>query len=86
MGMTREEIPLDQPLAGLGLDSLMAFELRDELERKLGVMIPIELFLEDITLETFSQVVLEKMMVNTSSSPDPITEQSTVNGWTEGEI
>ncbi len=70
MGMAMDEVPTDKSLDSLGLDSLMAFELRDELERELQVTIPMELFLEDITLSEFSDIVIEKL---TSASATPTT-------------
>lgn len=91
MGLTVAEVPVNQPLSGLGLDSLMAFELRDELERKLQITIPIELFLEDITLEDFSRIVSEKLSSPADNTSDhqlagSAVQQASENGWTEGEI
>lgn len=91
MGLTVSEIPTDKPLDGLGLDSLMAFELRDELERKLHITIPIELFLEDITLDDFSRIVEEKLCTPVDAKDGHQFSGGSVqhlsqNGWTEGEI
>jgi amino acid adenylation domain-containing protein len=45
LGTTADRIATDLPLAGLGLESLRAIELRRDLERDLGVGIPIAEFM-----------------------------------------
>ncbi|MFG1951726.1 amino acid adenylation domain-containing protein [Micromonospora sp. NPDC048830] len=45
LGTTADKVSLDLPLAGLGLESLRAIELRRDLERDLGVGIPIAEFM-----------------------------------------
>ncbi|SCE99947.1 amino acid adenylation domain-containing protein [Micromonospora viridifaciens] len=45
LGTTADRVSLDLPLAGLGLESLRAIELRRDLERDLGVGIPIAEFM-----------------------------------------
>ena len=49
------EVTADVPLESLGLDSMMAFELLDDLERNLGMKIPMERFLGGITLAEIVQ-------------------------------
>jgi acyl transferase domain-containing protein/acyl carrier protein len=92
LGLTVAEVPVDQPLDGLGLDSLMAFELRDELEREFGIVIPIDAFLDEITFDAFLATVMtllrsakgEATGADTTAAVQP--ETKTANGWTEGEI
>ena len=51
MGVRAAELlSLDQPLNDLGLDSLMAMELKNRLESDLGVRLPVRQFLEGPTL------------------------------------
>ncbi|MFN8982627.1 MAG: SDR family NAD(P)-dependent oxidoreductase, partial [Alphaproteobacteria bacterium] len=53
-----EALRVDQPLPGLGLDSLGGIELRMALERRLGVSVPLTAVTEDLTLA----VLVQRMM------------------------
>jgi acyl carrier protein len=48
---------VDQPLPGLGLDSLGGIELRMALERRIGVSVPLTAVTEDLTLAVLVQRV-----------------------------
>jgi acyl carrier protein len=52
-----EAVRVDQPLPGLGLDSLGGIELRMALERRLGVSVPLTAVTEDLTLAILVQRV-----------------------------
>jgi acyl transferase domain-containing protein/NADPH:quinone reductase-like Zn-dependent oxidoreductase/acyl carrier protein len=52
-----EALRVDQPLPGLGLDSLGGIELRMALERRLGVNVPLTAVTEDLTLAILMQRV-----------------------------
>jgi len=52
----------DQPLAELGLDSLMALELKNELQTTMGVTLPPNFFFEYPTL-VLSSTCLDAMLV-----------------------
>ncbi len=56
-----EEIVLDQPLADLGVDSLMAVELANQLEYNLGPTIPASFLFEHPTLEGLVEYLIEQM-------------------------
>ncbi|MGB3788559.1 MAG: type I polyketide synthase, partial [Phormidesmis sp.] len=56
-----EEIELDQPLADLGVDSLMAVELANQLEYNLGPTIPASFLFEHPTLEGLVEYLIEQM-------------------------
>jgi myxalamid-type polyketide synthase MxaB len=56
-----EEIALDQPLADLGVDSLMAVELANQLEYNLGPTIPASFLFEHPTLEGLVEYLIEQM-------------------------
>ncbi len=58
LGIDPARLDLDQPLDRLGLDSLMAIELKNSLERSLGVALPIVTFLEGPTLTQLSEMVV----------------------------
>ncbi|MEN1682091.1 MAG: acyltransferase domain-containing protein, partial [Planctomycetota bacterium] len=59
MDMTVEQLDPEQALDTLGLDSLMALELRDDLEESLGVEPPMDLFLQRMTLRDLAAEVVE---------------------------
>jgi acyl carrier protein len=54
-----EAVRVDQPLPGLGLDSLGGIELRMALERRLGVSVPLTAVTEDLTLAILVQRVAD---------------------------
>ncbi|MEM8505854.1 MAG: SDR family NAD(P)-dependent oxidoreductase [Cyanobacteria bacterium P01_D01_bin.1] len=56
-----EEIALNQPLADLGVDSLMAVELANQLEYNLGPTIPASFLFEHPTLEGLVEYLIEQM-------------------------
>jgi acyl carrier protein len=52
-----DAVRVDQPLPGLGLDSLGGIELRMALERRLGISVPLTAVTEDLTLAILVQRV-----------------------------
>ncbi|MEM0926372.1 MAG: SDR family NAD(P)-dependent oxidoreductase, partial [Planctomycetota bacterium] len=50
LGMEAEQLPLDQPLLSLGLDSLMAVEIRNWVENQLKVDLPIATLMQGQSL------------------------------------
>jgi len=54
-------LDVSQPLTTLGLDSLMAIELKNRLELELKVRIPIVTFLQGPSIEQFARQVLEQI-------------------------
>jgi myxalamid-type polyketide synthase MxaB len=58
----------EQPMNTLGLDSLMAIELKNGIESSLGVNIPMAKFLEGPSAHQLSQIVLELMAAQAAAS------------------
>lgn len=79
MGLNTHEVPLQKSLDALGLDSLMAFELRDELQTQFQIEVPLDMFFEAITLETFLDRVLQQI-----AHAGPRAAQS--DDWVEGAL
>ncbi|TWU03335.1 type I polyketide synthase [Neorhodopirellula pilleata] len=79
MGLELNEVPLKKSLDALGLDSLMAFELRDEMQSQFQIEIPLEMFFEAISLETFLDRILQQI-----AEAGPRAEQS--DDWVEGAL
>mgnify|MGYP002624866583 CR=1 FL=1 len=57
MGLDPEELEVEQPLNSLGLDSLMAIELKNTVEAKLRVSIPMAQFMEGPSISSLSASV-----------------------------
>ncbi|MBB3210249.1 acyl transferase domain-containing protein [Rhodopirellula rubra] len=79
MGLELDEVPLAQSLDALGLDSLMAFELRDEMQQDFGIEVPLDLFFEASTLDTFLNQVIERI----ATVDPPVANE---DGWVEGAL
>ncbi len=82
LGLRREDIRPDRPLNTLGLDSLMALEVRNAVETHFGVQLPIVRFLEGPTMKGLSealgelierQVFSDKIPVADAAGPHPLT-------------
>jgi acyl transferase domain-containing protein len=61
LGSATSEIDLDQPLSNLGIDSLMAVELRTRIQTDLRVTVPIAGVLAGPSLRQMSGVLLEQL-------------------------
>jgi aryl carrier-like protein len=61
IGVTPETLEVDQPITTMGLDSLMAVELKTRFETTLGLAVPVVHFLEGPTVETLSAVLLDRL-------------------------
>ena len=61
MGLNINRIDINQPVNNLGLDSIMAIELKNKIERKLAVDYPIANLLEGPNIIQISQQVLDLM-------------------------
>lgn len=57
LGVSEAEIPTDRPAGELGIESLTAAEISAEVEERFGVVIPLERFLGDETLEELDRAL-----------------------------
>ena len=55
-------VPVDEALTQLGLDSLMAVELRNRIEKGLGISVPVVRLLQDSSAATLGAFVLEQVV------------------------
>ncbi|SBT94568.1 Acyl transferase domain-containing protein [Streptomyces sp. DI166] len=61
LGSASASAGLDEPLTGLGLDSLMAVELRNDLQNRLNVTLQITDFLGGATIRSVARTVLDRL-------------------------
>lgn len=85
MDMPVSELQPAQPLDALGLDSLMAFELRDELQESLGTEIPMDVFLQRMNLRELAELIQQQFEAAVAAG-DVANEESPTENWIEGAL
>lgn len=73
LGMDPARLSLDQALDTMGLDSLMAMELKNSLEARLGTQLPISGLLQGPTISSLASQILEDLREPVSIAPIPST-------------
>ncbi|MCI0493534.1 amino acid adenylation domain-containing protein [candidate division KSB1 bacterium] len=71
MSLNINRIDINQPVNNLGLDSIMAIELKNKIEKKLAVDYPIASLLEGPNIIQISQQLLDQM-----TAPETVTSKS----------
>jgi acyl carrier protein len=62
-------IDSDQPLVTMGIDSLMAVELKNRVERDLGIVMPLLQLIKGPSLSELAQSIVASLSGRTGSSP-----------------
>jgi acyl carrier protein len=70
MGLEPEDIDPSQALTTMGLDSLMAIELKNKIERQLQLTLPMSAFMNEPTVATLATTAAD-IFGNTSTTPAP---------------
>ena len=68
LGLSISKLDVQQPLSNLGLDSLMAVELKNRIAVDLGVDVPMVKFLQDFSVAQAATQVLEQLTAEASNS------------------
>jgi acyl carrier protein len=76
LGVATDEVPEDQPLGDLGLDSLMAFELSALLETKLNSHLPLSALQGNRTVQALADQ-LDRVLTSAKKDSDPDIASST---------
>jgi natural product biosynthesis luciferase-like monooxygenase protein len=80
LGISPSQLNPQQPLNTLGLDSLKAVEIKNQIEAKFGLVLPMETFLEDINI---TQLATQILSGATSPAPTPSSISAPVQTATE---
>jgi acyl-CoA synthetase (AMP-forming)/AMP-acid ligase II/aryl carrier-like protein len=67
VGITADEVDVDQPLVALGLDSLRLLELKQRIETELGVPVQLERLIDRPTITELAVTVLDALEQNISA-------------------
>jgi NADPH:quinone reductase-like Zn-dependent oxidoreductase/SAM-dependent methyltransferase/acyl carrier protein len=83
LGLAGSELDSHQPLVNLGLDSLMALELKNRIEDDFGVRLPMGEFLEGSSIARLVELLLNKMARSSVLSPalEPEGKRGTETEW-----
>ena len=73
LGFSASRLDVDQPLSNLGLDSLMAVELKNRISVDLGVNLPMVKFLQGPSVVQAATQILEQLTAELSTSPVSLT-------------
>ncbi len=82
LGLPASRLDLEQPLSNLGLDSLMAVELKNRIAVELGVNVPMVTFLSGPSVEQAASQLLHLL---TSETPDSSAALASANGHLQGQ-
>jgi NADPH:quinone reductase-like Zn-dependent oxidoreductase/aryl carrier-like protein len=69
MGMERSDLPPDEALTNLGMDSLMGLELKERLESSIGVTLGIEHLVEDPSIADIAGTALAELVPDGDATP-----------------
>ncbi|NER49625.1 MAG: acyl carrier protein, partial [Symploca sp. SIO1A3] len=73
LGMKNSQIDVQKPLNTMGLDSLIALELRNQVQRDMEVDIPLALFMEEPTIIVLSNELNKQLNQN---EQEQVSEQN----------
>ncbi|MFL5658358.1 MAG: AMP-binding protein [Ktedonobacteraceae bacterium] len=75
--LSSSKLDTEQSLSSLGLDSLLAMELKNWIEEELGVQVPITIFLQEPSIAQFSAQLLDQLVITASTPSIPLIPSET---------
>ena len=85
LGLSAAQLDIDQPLNYVGLDSLMAVELRNQLKSELGVEVSVVQFMEGFSTASLASQVVEQLTLK-QAQPEPSNGSSQAQSSTEEKV
>jgi NAD(P)-dependent dehydrogenase (short-subunit alcohol dehydrogenase family) len=70
LGLSPSQLDIQQPLTNLGLDSLMAVELKNRIAADLGVNVPMVKFLQGFSVAQAATLLLDQLTAEADNPPD----------------
>ncbi|NEQ64996.1 MAG: acyltransferase domain-containing protein, partial [Symploca sp. SIO2D2] len=89
LGMNHEQVDLQKPLNDMGVDSLMALELRSRIKTHLEVELKVSKFVEGVSISDLVTEVneqLEQIKANQENEEQLNSPQINNSDWLEGEL
>jgi acyl transferase domain-containing protein/acyl carrier protein len=80
------DLDIAEPLARFGLDSLMAVELKNEVEVRCGVVIPLAALIEGPSIRELAASACERLETRSTEAPANRRAAAHVVRWEEGEL
>jgi acyl transferase domain-containing protein/acyl carrier protein len=71
LGLSPSQLDIQQPLTNLGLDSLMAVELKNRISADLGVNVPMVKFLQGFSVAQAATQLLEQLTAEAEGTSEP---------------
>jgi acyl-CoA synthetase (AMP-forming)/AMP-acid ligase II/acyl carrier protein len=86
IGLKVSKLDIHQPLSSLGLDSMMAVELKNMIEDSIGIIVPLAKILECSSIAALSTYLLEQLATVTPRLSAFSVKLNTIDDLEEGEL
>jgi acyl transferase domain-containing protein/acyl-CoA synthetase (AMP-forming)/AMP-acid ligase II/acyl carrier protein len=81
LGVAAAEVDANRPINTMGIDSLMALEMKNRIETELGMAVPVVRFLEGANMSEIARVLVEGI-ADDAAPPATVEDEHAGAGWT----